>query len=263
MKHNLKTGLERCLHVFLWFWLAIPLAYCVGRVFFVDRFIIPSDSMMPELEPGDIIWAQKWSCGPRLYRSFDFAGPHPDSFRLPGMGKICVGDIAVFNTPVSPLHGDSVWFTINDVCCKRLVGAPGDRIGAVDGHVWNDRILRPLGSYEMQEMLRWTWDGLYIMTDRFNVFPRTGNGWTIKNWGPLVVPAKGMTVELEDRSMRELYRSSIEYEMQDTLDSGVSSYTFTHDWYFFLGDNATVSQDSRYFGFVPDDFLIGIVIIGK
>ena len=263
MKHNLKTGLERCLHVFMWIWLILPPAYCCGRVFLVDRFIVPSDSMMPELEPGCTIWVQKWGYGPRLYRSFDFDGPEPCCFRLPGMGKIRVGDIVVFNTPVSPLHGDSVWFTINDVCCKRLVGAPGDRIGAVDGHVWNDRILKPVGSREMQENLRWTWDGLYILSEKFNVFPESGNGWTIKNWGPVVVPAKGMTVNLDSSSMRGLYRRAIEYEMQGTLDSAVNTYTFTHDWFFFLGDNAPNSQDSRYFGFVPDDFLIGIVIISK
>lgn len=263
MKKALKMRLERWLCVFLWIWLAIPLVYCVGRVFLVDRFMIPSDSMMPEFEPGDVIWAQKWSYGPRLYRSLDFDGPYPDSFRLPGIGKIRVGDIVVFNTPVSPLHVDSVWFTINDVCCKRLVGAPGDRIGAVDGHVWNDRILKPLGNSEMQEDLRWTWDGLYILSEKFNVFPESGNGWTIKNWGPVVVPAKGMTVNLDSSSMRGLYRRAIEYEMQGTLDSAVNTYTFTHDWFFFLGDNAPNSQDSRYFGFVPDDFLIGIVIIGK
>ena len=51
----------------------------------------------------------------------------------------------------------------------------------------------------MQENLRWTWDGLYILSERFNVFPESGNGWTIKNWGPVVVPAKGITVNYVKR----------------------------------------------------------------
>ncbi|MDO5000179.1 MAG: S26 family signal peptidase [Bacteroidales bacterium] len=38
-----------------------------------------------------------------------------------------------------------------------------------------------------------------------------------------------------------------------------STYTFRQDWYFFVGDNVTNSRDSRFFGFVPADFVVGIV----
>lgn len=40
----------------------------------------------------------------------------------------------------------------------------------------------------------------------------------------------------------------------------MQSYTFEHDYYFVLGDNSPDSCDSRYIGFIPDDFIIGIVV---
>ena len=84
------------------------------------------------------------------------------------------------------------------------------------------------------------------------------NGWNIKNWGPLIVPAKGMTIEIDDQT-RELYRQIIEFETKKELDNNCTKYTFIGDYYFAVGDNAINSNDSRYWGFIPEDFIIGIV----
>ena len=51
--------------------------------------------------------------------------------------------------------------------------------------------------------------------------------------------------------------------MGEFTHSNSKNYTFRQDWYFFVGDNVTNSRDSRFFGFVPADFVIGIVPKGK
>jgi len=229
----------------------------VTRVFLADRFVIPSDSMLPALETGNVVIAWKLGYGARIYRSLDFDSGQPDCFRLPAMGTVAPGDIVVFNTPVSPEHGDSVWFTINDVSCKRVLGTPGDRIGAVDGHVWNDAVLRPIGSVSMQEALRWTWDGIYDRADLQLAFGI--EGWNIKNWGPLRVPQKGMEIRL-DGCASQIYRKAIEWETGQSLNELTDGYVFQHDWFFMAGDNSPASLDSRFYGFVPDDFIIGKLV---
>ena len=235
------------------------------RIFVADRFIIPSESMMPALEVGDRVWACKIRFGPRIYTSLDFGNGKLRCLRLPGLGGIDAGDIVVFNNPYGDGHDDSIWFAINDVCCKRVLGCPGDRIGAVDGHCWNDRILSPVGSSEMQESLRWIYDSVYVWCDRYYAYPVEAGVWNIKNWGPLTVPAEGMTVRLDEFTSM-LYRQAILYETGsagdrdgDALPDESGTYTFSHDWYYVLGDNSPDSFDSRYFGFIPDDFIIGVV----
>lgn len=241
-----------------WLMLLAPFLYCLIKVLVVDTFLVPSESMNPTLQPGDKIRAWKLPYGARIYCSLDFSSRYPHCFRLPGLGKIVPADILVFNSPKNGTHGDSIWFTINDVCCKRVLGCPGDRIGAVDGHCWNDRILKPVGSYEMQEMLRWTFDSIYVWSNQYHVFPEALVGWNIKNWGPLTVPYKGMEIDMT-KPENAMYRSAVEYETESSSDTVETDYVFKHDWYFVLGDNAPVSYDSRFFGFVPDDFIIGVL----
>ena len=81
--------------------------------------------------------------------------------------------------------------------------------------------------------------------------------WNIKNWG-IVVPATDMTVTLDDNN-REIYRTVIEYELGKDLDISVTEHTFCNNYYFAVGDNVMLSNDSRYWGFIPEDFIIGIV----
>ena len=156
-------------------------------------------------------------------------------------------------TPYKPVESDQ-----SEVYCKRVLGCPGDRIGAVDGHYWNDKYLKPVGVIEEQERLRWMFDGFFKVTDNFEVIPFTEPDWNIKNWGPLVVPAKGVTATLDVFS-RELYRQIIEKETGEILTDSITEYTFRKDYYFAVGDNAISSFDSRYWGFIPEDFIIGIV----
>ncbi|MEZ5026515.1 MAG: signal peptidase I [Chitinophagales bacterium] len=91
--------------------------------------------------------------------------------------------------------------------------------------------------------------------------------WTPDNYGSLIIPKKGWTVDLTNKDNFIRYAKVIElYEHANAQVNGnaliidgqaVTSYTFKQDYYWMMGDNRHNSEDSRFWGFVPEDHVVG------
>ncbi|AEM69310.1 signal peptidase I [Allomuricauda ruestringensis DSM 13258] len=99
-------------------------------------------------------------------------------------------------------------------------------------------------------------------------FPQKPNlyPWNNDNFGPIYIPKKGTTVEINSRTI-PLYKKIIrDYEHNDVKVTGnkvlvngeeASTYTFKQDYYWMMGDNRDHSEDSRTWGYVPADHIVG------
>ena len=246
----------------------LVLLYFGTRVFVCDKYPVSTTSMTPTIIPGDQILVNKLVFGARIYKNLKFLqGDSLETFRIPGFRKIRHNDVVVFNFPFGNDDWQKIEFRINRVFAKRCLGLPGDTLSVVNGFYRNPACRDTLGYYDNEAAFSATPDSLIDPVILRSAPFDEKYGWTTKNFGPLYIPRTGDRIRLDARN-HVLYRLAVGYETGNRLevrdsvlylgDFPVDEYTFTENYYFMGGDNVANSQDSRYFGFIPEKFIVGV-----
>ena len=269
---KLNTRSKKLLHFLfdsiLKIWLGVCGVYALHYLLLVTSwasFDVPSGSMLPTLQVGDYMLVNKWVMGGRIFDLRKAARREQfPIYRLPGFSHLRRNDIMVFNAPY-PQGTDSLFIDPFLYYVKRCIATPGDTLEIRNGQyrIWG--VDEPVGYKPAQKRMAHGNRRISFSQDR--VFPHDSIlGWTLLDFGPLPVPAKGQVVQM-DSTRWKLYHSMIAWEQKKRVirkgndiflnDSLIENYQFLENYYFAGGDNMESSSDSRYWGLVPEPFIAG------
>jgi len=251
------------------FWCGMALvALVAAQVLLFASFKVPSGSMTPELIGGDNVLVWKPTVGARVFNLFAaMEGKRVNVYRLPGLRKVRRNDVIVFHIPF-PNGSDSIRMHMLKYYVKRCVALPGDTFSVRNGFYHVGGYTGTLGNFESQQRVSER-DSASFPKEAYHTFPQDSIvRWNIRNFGPLFVPRKGATVVM-NRTNYLLYRKLIEWEQLKKLEyrdgtvfldgRKIESYLFEKNYYFMAGDWTEDSQDSRYWGLAPEEYIVGKV----
>jgi signal peptidase I len=238
-------------------WAAI-VAFII-KVFLFEAYRIPTGSMENTLLVGDFLLVTKFTYGATTPRNIPFTDVRLPYFKLPGFKDPELGDIIVFDFP-----GNRDEFMSPEVLnyIKRCVGLPGDTLQIINQVLYNNGKIFP-----NPPKLKF----LQTPKPEGAVEPRTfpkGFGWNEDNYGPLVVPKIDdkikidfsnfdgwkLFVEREGHTIRMTPNSKVLVDDKELVNG---EYTVERDYLFMMGDNRTNSLDSRFWGFMPMENVVG------
>lgn len=265
---SLKKIVNKGIDLFLWF-CGIVVLWLLAQVFCVTSFHIPSDSMEPALLAGDVILVDKLTYGARLFNVMDaVAGKQVEIKRLLGMGGMRRNDIVVFNYPC-PKQWKRIEMDVMQYYVKRCVALPGDTFRIVNGRYKVDGYAGTLGYVDAQDRFMALINEQALADDAIGVraYPEDSLiRWTVKEFGPLYIPKSGDAIPMDGRTVK-LYGNIVEWERQGNFrheagnvylgDSLIAEYRFLKNYYFMAGDRAENSKDSRYWGLLPEEYIVG------
>lgn len=242
--------------------------FLFSKLFLIESFRIPSDSMLPTLMPGDRVVVNKMYYGTRLFSPLKKEIKHNNIVRLLGYSNINRNDLLVFNAlQQNPFWGE-ISFVKNRFVIKRCMGLPGDSLQIIDCRYYINGV-KQSGAFDegqrvLAEIIADSVERAKSFTD-ISAFPFNCD-WTINDFGPMYIPRQGDEIEINKRTM-SLYGGIIKWETTAEIEENNGKYyigesellthTFQNDCYFVAGDFAANSLDSRYWGLVPADFIVG------
>jgi len=229
------------------------------RAFFLGAFRIPTSSMANTLYQGDFIIVNIAAYKLNTPQEIPILGLSLPSLNIFKTGKPEINDLIVFNFPAIN-SGDSVYNTTNVI--KRIVALPGDTLHIIDKKIFvnNKEITLP-------ETVRFNFEYIKPTGQEDEGIFYSGTGWNSDNYGPVRVPAMGDTININTDNI-DVWKRLIVYEYEEKVvrkegsvitidDKPVRNYFVKKNHYFVIGDNYNNSRDSRYFGFVNEDMILG------
>jgi signal peptidase I len=236
-------------------------AVLIINSFVLASFEVPTGSMEDTVKIGDRLFVNKFIYGGSTPYTIPFTSIRIPHLRIPGFRKVKHGDVIVFDWP-GPR--DQVEKPIQTWYLKRCIGLPGDtveikqKVVSVNG--------KELALPAHAKFLRDSPEPAEFRNP--NIFP-AGAKFNADNYGPIVVPQKGMTLIL-NAQMFPGWRVFIRREGHTAEMLGdkifidgkeTNSYVVGKDYIFAMGDNRDNSLDSRFWGFVPEEDVIGTPIV--
>jgi len=228
------------------------------KAFVIEAFRIPSASMENTLRIGDFLFVNKFLYGATTPQHLPFTGIAIPHLRLPGLTSPKRGDVIVFEYPGDR---DEVRSAPGINYVKRCIALPGDTLLIQDKVVFiNGR------EFLLPSNARISPQSEFLPNEPYPlIFPK-GSPFNPDYYGPVLVPFRGMELQLSPRTIegwltfieREGHSVSEEGDSAILIDGVPSSeYTVERDYLFMMGDNRDNSLDSRYWGFVPEENVVG------
>jgi signal peptidase I len=232
------------------------------KTFVIEAYRIPSTSMEGTLLAGDFLLVNKLVYGATTPRDIPFTDIEIPFLRLPCLIPPRRGDVVVFRAPHTG-NGLGAHGIPNYV--KRCVALPGDTVVIRSNTVQVNGIVYPLPLHALHGI-----PGRESVDEERVHAVQQRKGTTNGDYGPVVLPKVGDEVRLSPQSVLQ-WRGLIENEGHSVLlrpDGRVlvdgresETYQVERDYFFMLGDNRDNSFDSRNWGFVPYDAIIGKAIV--
>lgn len=236
-------------------------AFLVLNSFVLASFEVPTGSMENEIMTGDFLLVNKFVFGGTTPRTIPFTNVRLPAFKLPSFWEPERGDVIVF---IFPGMRDETRARDFAYYLKRAIAVAGDtieirnRIVHVNGRAaqnprnvkFNYSTIRPAEWHDPR------------------IFP-AGAPWNEDNYGPIRVPKKGDVIPLNGANFPD-WEIFIQREGHDAdrVDGDVyvdgkkaDSYVVERDYVFGMGDNRDNSLDSRFWGFIPKEDIIGTPLI--
>lgn len=240
----------------------VVVSFLVLNSFVIASFEVPTGSMENEIMAGDFLFVNKFLYGGTTPRTIPFTNVRLPWFRVPAFRGVERGDVIVFEFPGQRDEIQPPEFTFY---LKRAIALSGDTVEIVNRVVYvngeraplprnlkfNSTTSQPAGAADPR------------------IFPK-GAQFNEDNWGPVVVPRRGdvipLTVETFDRWRTFIGREGHQLRIGDggriLLDGApADSYTVEQNYIFGMGDNRDNSLDGRFWGFIPEEHIVGTPMI--
>ncbi len=236
----------------------VLVGFLVLNNFVIASFMVPTGSMENEVMTGDFLMVNKFIYGGCSPRNIPFTDIRLPWFRLPAFKDVHRGDVIVFEFPGYREEVRPEAFTYY---LKRCMGIAGDTLEVKDRVVYINGERAPVPKNMKFNSYRLVPPG--AADER--IFPPTA-AFNEDNYGPIVIPKKGMTLQLTAATYpmwevfiaREGHKPALRADGVVTIDDkATGTYVVERNYLFGMGDNRDNSLDSRYWGFIPEENVVG------
>jgi signal peptidase I len=227
----------------------------------IASFVVPTGSMENTVMTGDFLFVNKFIYGPSTPQMIPIVNIPIPYYRFPGLREPQKGDVIVFVYP-----GDRDELKPRDFLyyLKRCVATGGDVVEIRNKELFVNGVPSPLPPYAKPLDM----NAIASPAEGYRMFPE-GSNYTRDNYGPVRVPKKGDIINLTPDNIAAwrvfIIREGHEVRIEGTTimidNHPATQYTVQRDYCFGMGDNRDNSEDSRYWGFIPVENVVGTPMI--